>query len=176
MAHHSAAAACGWMAGCTCSWVRWQHCVVRAAVNGSSSAAMTGSSQWAGSILQSPLHCTTQHICPPGCAAWALLQLWLLGPALVGPWTLASTSLAASSSLPGCSFSHSGHRADHVQTERLDYASTPQTYLQQWLRREPPKHELPLLMRAAHADAGEHTAQPHKIATLVQTLSAKGEW
>jgi hypothetical protein len=60
-----------------------------------------------------------------------------------------------------------------VQTERLDYASDPKTYLQQWLRREPPKHELPLLMRAAHADAGERTAHAQKIATLVQTLLAK---
>lgn len=42
-----------------------------------------------------------------------------------------------------------------LQTERQAYKSAPKTFLQQWLRRNPPAHELPVLMRAAHADGGE---------------------
>lgn len=78
------------------------------------------------------------HVCGLGMAAFLLVQSWPLEGLVV--CLLFPNWLC--------------WRAGHVQTERLYYASRPKTFLQQWLRREPPKHELPLLMRAAHADAG----------------------
>lgn len=42
----------------------------------------------------------------------------------------------------------------YLQDERLTYATEPQSFLQEFLRREPAVGELPLLLRTAHADAG----------------------
>lgn len=55
-----------------------------------------------------------------------------------------------------CMHTRTHARALAVQGDRLHYATAPSTVLQQFLRRAPAKHTLPLLMRSVHADAGRH--------------------